>query len=204
MTRRLRPGAVSLCRLLQPPAASKMVRLPSNVAGCDADAQPSAAERRRDWVLAATVLVSSWLLFQVQPMAGKRILPWFGGGPAVWTTAMLFFQAALLAGYLYAHLIVKLLRPRAQAIVHAGLLGGGGRAAGHQRRDRRRRVETRPAASRRTLRHPGDPRRDGRPAVPDARSDGAAGAIVVGAAARAPARPTGSTRCRTSARSRGW
>jgi hypothetical protein len=88
------------------------------------DSQPLAAERRRDWLLAATVLISSWLLFQVQPMAGKRILPWFGGGPAVWATAMLFFQAALLVGYLYAHLLVTLLRPRGQAIVHAALLAG--------------------------------------------------------------------------------
>lgn len=80
-------------------------------------------QRRRDWILAATVLVSAWLLFQVQPMAGKRILPWFGGGPAVWTTAMLFFQAALLGGYLYAHLIAETLRPRTQALVHASLLG---------------------------------------------------------------------------------
>jgi hypothetical protein len=70
----------------------------------------------------ATVLLGAWLLFQVQPMAGKRILPWFGGGPAVWTTAVLFFQTALLAGYLYAHAIVQYLRPRAQAILHSGLL----------------------------------------------------------------------------------
>jgi hypothetical protein len=55
-------------------------------------------------------------------MAGKRILPWFGGGPAVWTTAMLFFQAALLGGYLYAHLSSRYLRPAAQAILHAVLL----------------------------------------------------------------------------------
>jgi hypothetical protein len=68
------------------------------------------------------VLLSAWLLFQVQPMAGKRILPWFGGGPAVWTTAMLFFQAALLGGYLYAHLSSSYLRPAAQAMLHAVLL----------------------------------------------------------------------------------
>jgi hypothetical protein len=80
------------------------------------------SNRRRDWILSATVLLSAWLLFQVQPMAGKRILPWFGGGPAVWTTAMLFFQAALLGGYLYAHLSSRYLRPAAQAILHALLL----------------------------------------------------------------------------------
>jgi hypothetical protein len=87
------------------------------------DSPASATTRRSDWLLAATVLTSAWLLFQVQPMAGKRILPWFGGGPAVWTTAMLFFQAALLAGYLYAHFSAKWLRPRTQAVVHALLLG---------------------------------------------------------------------------------
>ena len=78
--------------------------------------------RRREWLIAATVLFGAWLLFQIQPMAGKRILPWFGGGPAVWTTAMLFFQALLLGGYLYAHLSTRLLPPRAQALLHAALL----------------------------------------------------------------------------------
>jgi hypothetical protein len=76
----------------------------------------------RDVVFAATVFLSAWLLFHVQPLAGKRILPWFGGGPAVWTTALLFFQAALLAGYLYAHLSATFLRPRGQALLHSVLL----------------------------------------------------------------------------------
>lgn len=49
--------------------------------------------------LGAMTLVGSWLLFQVQPLLGKAILPWFGGTPAMWTTAMLFFQCALVAGY---------------------------------------------------------------------------------------------------------
>jgi hypothetical protein len=79
-------------------------------------------QRRREWFIAATVLFGAWLLFQIQPMAGKRILPWFGGGPAVWTTAMLFFQALLLGGYLYAHLSTRLLPPRAQPLLHAALL----------------------------------------------------------------------------------
>lgn len=50
-----------------------------------------------------TIFLSAFLLFQVQPMMGRFVLPWFGGGPAVWTTCMLFFQTALLAGYAYAH-----------------------------------------------------------------------------------------------------
>jgi hypothetical protein len=47
-----------------------------------------------------TIFVSAFLLFQVQPMVSKAILPWFGGGPAVWTAAMLFFQCVLFGGYL--------------------------------------------------------------------------------------------------------
>lgn len=73
-------------------------------------------------LLAATALLSAFLLFQVQPIVAKRILPWFGGGTAVWTTVTLFFQTALLAGYLYSHLSVKLLAPPRQARLHAALL----------------------------------------------------------------------------------
>lgn len=72
---------------------------------------------------AFTVSLSSFLLFLIQPAIAKRILPWFGGATAVWITCLLFFQAALLAGYLYAHLLVRL-RPRNQAIVHVALLLG--------------------------------------------------------------------------------
>ncbi|NQT53189.1 fused MFS/spermidine synthase, partial [bacterium] len=60
----------------------------------------------------------AFLLFQVQPLIGKYILPWFGGGPAVWTTCMLFFQALLLAGYAYAHAIRTYLAQRTQVVVH--------------------------------------------------------------------------------------
>jgi hypothetical protein len=69
-----------------------------------------------------TVFIGAFLLFQVQPLVAKYILPWFGGGPAVWTTCMLFFQALLLVGYAYAHLIVRQLRPRSQAVIHLALL----------------------------------------------------------------------------------
>lgn len=72
---------------------------------------------------AATISVSAFLLFQVQPMMGRMILPWFGGGSAVWITCMLFFQAGLLAGYAYAHASIRFLRPRFQASVHLLLLG---------------------------------------------------------------------------------
>jgi hypothetical protein len=72
--------------------------------------------------LAATTLLSAWLLFQVQPMVGRRILPWFGGGATVWTTTMLFFQTALFFGYLYAHWLGKYLAARTQLAAHGLLL----------------------------------------------------------------------------------
>ena len=71
---------------------------------------------------AATVFLSAFLLFQVQPLVSKFILPWFGGSPAVWTAAMLFFQMVLFAGYLYAHLTSSYLKPRGQFIGHCLLL----------------------------------------------------------------------------------
>ncbi|MGA1995592.1 MAG: fused MFS/spermidine synthase [Bryobacteraceae bacterium] len=71
---------------------------------------------------ALTILASAFLLFQVEPIIAKIILPWFGGSAAVWTVSLLFFQLALLAGYLYAHASVRYLKPRAQMVVHVGLL----------------------------------------------------------------------------------
>jgi hypothetical protein len=71
---------------------------------------------------ALTIFLSAFLLFQVQPLIAKYILPWFGGGPGVWTTCMLFFQVVLLAGYGYAHASVRQLRPRGQVVLHCGLL----------------------------------------------------------------------------------
>src|ERR1700722_19149602 len=69
-----------------------------------------------------TILVSAFLLFQVQPLIAKRILPWFGGSAAVWTTCLVFFQAALLAGYAYSWLGSKRLRGTAQVVLHITLL----------------------------------------------------------------------------------
>ena len=71
---------------------------------------------------AATIFLSAFLLFQVQPIIAKIILPWFGGSSAVWSTCMLFFQLALLLGYLYAHLLYRKLGGRRAAIVHILLL----------------------------------------------------------------------------------
>ena len=73
-------------------------------------------------VYAVTIFLSAFLLFQVQPLIAKIILPWFGGSAAVWSAALLFFQLVLLAGYAYAHFVMARLRPKAQFGVHAGLL----------------------------------------------------------------------------------
>ena len=73
-------------------------------------------------LFALTVFLSAFLLFQIQPIVGKMILPWFGGGSSVWSACMVFFQTALLAGYAYAHWLQDKLTPRRQAFVHSLLL----------------------------------------------------------------------------------
>ncbi len=69
-----------------------------------------------------TIFWGACLLFLVQPLIARFILPWFGGGPAVWTTCMLFFQVLLLGGYAYAHFSISRLTPRRQVITHLCLL----------------------------------------------------------------------------------
>jgi hypothetical protein len=71
---------------------------------------------------ACTIFLSAFLLFQVQPVIGKMLLPWFGGSAAVWSTCLLFFQVLLLLGYLYAHWTSRFLAPRKQALLHIALL----------------------------------------------------------------------------------
>ena len=73
-------------------------------------------------ILGALSLLSAFLLFQVQPIISKYILPWFGGSPGVWTTCMLFFQIVLFAGYAYAHTLTLLPR-KWQGVLHGLLLG---------------------------------------------------------------------------------
>jgi spermidine synthase len=70
----------------------------------------------------AAIFVGAGLLFVVQPMVGKMVLPLLGGTPAVWSTCMVFFQAALLLGYAYAHAGAAWLGPRRQAILHVAVL----------------------------------------------------------------------------------
>jgi hypothetical protein len=75
-----------------------------------------------DPLYALVIFLAAFLLFLVEPMTAKRLLPALGGSAAVWTTCLVFFQIALLAGYLYAHLVASRLRPRRQTIVHTVLL----------------------------------------------------------------------------------
>jgi len=74
-------------------------------------------------VFAAAIFLNAALLFSVQPLFTKMVLPRLGGSPAVWNTCLLFFQALLLGGYLYAHVTSRWLSTRAQAILHVALLG---------------------------------------------------------------------------------
>ena len=75
-------------------------------------------------LFALTIFASAFLLFLVQPIIAKQILPWFGGSAAVWTTCLVFFQAALLAGYAYADVVVRRLA-HAQADAAARRAAGG-------------------------------------------------------------------------------
>ena len=68
------------------------------------------------------IFASAFLLFTLEPLFAKLILPWFGGSAAVWSTCLVFYQTALLAGYLYARLLTRYLSARAQALVHISLL----------------------------------------------------------------------------------
>jgi len=73
-------------------------------------------------IYALTIFTSAFLLFLVQPIMAKQILPWFGGSAAVWTTCLMFFQLVLLFGYAYADWTIRFLKPRPQVILHTALL----------------------------------------------------------------------------------
>src|SRR5580658_1722304 len=83
---------------------------------------PSSRGAARLLLYGATIFLSAFLLFLIQPIFAKLILPWFGGSSAVWTTCLVFFQTALLGGYLYAHLLTRRLPARRQPWVHSTLL----------------------------------------------------------------------------------
>ena len=83
---------------------------------------PQPAHKVSIFWFAATTLLGAFLVFQVQPVISKCVLPWFGGTPAVWTTCMLFFQILLFGGYLYAHVLRTYCRPALQAVIQLSLL----------------------------------------------------------------------------------
>ena len=102
-------------------AASELPRSPSFHRGPDTELR-GGKSRVLVLTFAAAIFLNAALLFAVQPMFTKMVLPLLGGSPAVWNTCLLFFQTALLGGYLYAHITSRLWRPKVQAAVHIGLL----------------------------------------------------------------------------------
>ena len=78
--------------------------------------------RAARWLAGGAIFLGAFLLFSVQPLAARALLPWYGGAPMVWAVALFFFQTALLGGYLYAHLLATRLPRRRQAAVHAALV----------------------------------------------------------------------------------
>src|SRR5262245_20952830 len=82
-----------------------------------------AIHRAMTLLYAIAIFLAAALLFVVQPLIGRIVLPKLGGSPAVWTTCMVFFQGVLLLGYLYAHVLTTRVRPRTQVIIHTVLLG---------------------------------------------------------------------------------
>ena len=74
------------------------------------------------WVFGVTLFLSAALLFLVEPMFARIVLPYLGGSPAVWNTCVVFFQAAMLAGYAYAHLLTRHVPLRAQVAIHLTLI----------------------------------------------------------------------------------
>ncbi len=75
-------------------------------------------------LFAVAIFASAFLIFLVQPMVGKRILPWFGGAPAVWALCLAFYQVTLFVGYAYADVLVRFTGPSLQLVVHALVFGG--------------------------------------------------------------------------------
>jgi len=85
--------------------------------------EPTTAPTGQDWtgrlLFIGAIFASAFLIFLVQPMVGKRILPWFGGAPAVWTLCLAFYQTTLFLGYAYAHLLIRFASPAGQLGIHA-------------------------------------------------------------------------------------
>jgi hypothetical protein len=84
--------------------------------------EPRLSEDIMRILLIGTIFLSAFLLFLVQPIIAKQIIPWFGGTSAVWATCMMFFQVTLLMGYAYSDFVVRRIQPRTQSLFHIGLL----------------------------------------------------------------------------------
>jgi hypothetical protein len=106
--------------VLSPEAQSAAVELQGSPRGV---AKTPKAYFASQTPFALAIFLSAFLLFQVQLLLGKQILPIFGGAPAVWTSCLLVFQLLLLAGYAFAHVIAVKLSPRGQAVIQLTLLG---------------------------------------------------------------------------------
>lgn len=106
------------------------VEMLSPIASVPSERGLCTGSRTRKWVHAVpapvvfgtAIFSSAFLIFQVQPLVSKYILPWFGGTPAVWSACLLFFQVVLFAGYAYAHLLTEKFSPRWQALIHGLVL----------------------------------------------------------------------------------
>ena len=98
------------------------IRLAGDASALHSGLPPGVMPRRLVALYALTIFSSSFLLFEVQPLIAKIILPRFGGAAAVWLVCLLFFQAVLLLGYLYAHLLTSHLRSVVQRRIHAAAL----------------------------------------------------------------------------------
>jgi SAM-dependent methyltransferase len=103
-----------------------VVAAPANFNLAETDSAPKlengATRRSLRLLFGATVFLGAFLLFLIEPLIAKLILPWFGGGAAVWATCLVFFQSALLLGYFYADATSRRLAPRRQAALHIALL----------------------------------------------------------------------------------
>src|SRR5580700_7998810 len=84
--------------------------------------RPDSFPRSQRLLFAVTIFLGAFLLFLIEPLFAKLILPWFGGSAAVWATCLVFFQGALVLGYLYAHATSRRLAPKRQSALHLGLL----------------------------------------------------------------------------------
>src|SRR5437667_3330645 len=96
----------------------------SEITSALAETAPAAAGRRALLLatFAGAIFVSAALLFMLQPMFTKLVLPRFGGAPSVWSVAIVFFQAALLAGYAYAHWLMRYTRGRIAVVIHVTVM----------------------------------------------------------------------------------